>query len=128
MKIDRPGGPRPPVEGATGAGEAAGVGEAGEAFAERLREAGGAEGAPAADGAAEVDPVKQIAADLDAGRIDPQQAIERLIDAAADRATPAGAPESLRRQIREQLAEAVANDPQLASRARRIGAKLDQEE
>jgi hypothetical protein len=60
---------------------------------------------------------------LKAGRITPEQAVERVIETATADGLPANAPESLRARIREQLQSLVGDDPYLASRARRVGVK-----
>ena len=135
MKIHGPGGPKPPTpDGAgkvEGADQAAGkvegpdrAGRAGEAFADKLR--GDGPGGPAAPGgpgaAGGRDPIADIAAELKAGRITPEEAIERVLDEAVGAVAAAGVPEAMRARLRAQLAELVGDDPFLAGKARRIGA------
>ncbi len=60
---------------------------------------------------------------MKAGRITPEQAVDRVVEAASKDGVPDAAPEKLRAQVREQLMSLVGDDPYLASKARRIGVK-----
>lgn len=75
-------------------------------------EAVGTESADAATGAM----VDQLAADLAAGKLTQREAIDRLVDATAG--PELGAAE--RAELRELLADLVANDPYLAGLGNRV--------
>lgn len=75
-------------------------------------DAGAVEGAdavetPAAPGA--TDPIAQLAADLDAGRITPEQAMARLVDDSV-----AGLPPSEQAELRGMMEDLIASDPYLS--------------
>jgi hypothetical protein len=144
MKVTGPG--HPPAEGAgppkgAGApdeadaakksGKAAG-GEkpeaAGRTFAETLaagRHSSAAAGAPAAagvNGAAAADPLtSDIAADLQAGKIDPKAALDRVVERVLDQQLGADAPAAVREQLRAALRETINSDPLLTERLRGLG-------
>jgi hypothetical protein len=111
------GGPKGPADvGPTDEPEAAPVGEAGtplEVHAAHAAAAGGVETAG----------IDRIAADLDAGRITGREALDRLIDEAVPGEMELDAAE--RAELREAMAELIANDPHLAALAARIGAGRD---
>jgi hypothetical protein len=126
MRITGPGGgvPPPPIDGATpgAAGKAVG---GGEAFAARLGEAPVADG-PAA-GAAPAAPApgaQGVIDELRAGRITPEQAIDRLVEDTVGRRVGAAAPEAARQRLRAALTELIATDPHLRDLARRMERKL----
>ena len=127
MKIDRPGGPTPPpTDGTEGVEGPAKTDKPGESFADKLGGPGGPSGpggpgGPSGPGGP--DPIADIAADLKAGRITPEQAVDRVVEAAAKDGIPDAAPEKVRAELREQLLSLVGDDPYLASKARRIGVK-----
>ncbi len=121
MKIHGSGPIAPPPDepAAGGPGKAGG---ATETFAEHLdghigpeaAQAGGAEAARAAD------PVPGVAADLRAGRITPEQAVDRLVEATLSRRVGAQAPEAVRARLRASLVELLATDPHLADLVQRL--------
>ncbi len=66
-------------------------------------------------GASELD---ALAADLAAGRLTPREAVDRLAD---EISSARGLDATERAELRELLADLVANDPYLASLANRVG-------
>lgn len=88
-----PGGPVDGPDGPEGPGAARGADAAAES--------------PAA-GAAPTDRVNQLAADLDAGRITPEQAMAALIDESV-----AGLPPAEQAEVRRLMEDVVAADPYL---------------
>ena len=79
----------------------------------------------AASSAGEADPLAQVAADLASGKIDGNQAVDRILAATVDEPMLAAAPESLRNEIAEALRHMIETDPQLRSLARGLGAEID---
>jgi len=124
MKIDRPGGPTPPTtDGTEGVKGPVKTDKPGESFADKLDGPGGPGGPGSPGGPGGPDPIAEIAADLKAGRITPEQAVDRVVQAAAKDGLPGAAPQKLREQVHEQLMSLVGDDPYLAGKARRIGVK-----
>ncbi|HEY3359008.1 MAG TPA: hypothetical protein VGQ83_37505 [Polyangia bacterium] len=136
MRITGPGGgvPPPPIDdattGATKPGSAAGKAES---FARQLDEAApaagaGASAAPAGPaGAAQVQTpsgVQSVIDDLRAGRINADQAVERLVDETVSRGVGRAAPEAVRQRLRVALADLVAADPHLRDLVGRMERKL----
>jgi len=76
----------------------------------------------ALDGA---DPVEQISEDLAVGRINGDEAVDRLIDATADSPMLSSAPEALRQELKEILEDFISADPYLSSLAHGLGAKVE---
>ncbi len=113
------------TSGITGSGGPRGPG--GPASPEGADEIGGADapaeaGKPlevhaAAPGGVDTAGLDRIAADLDAGRISGREALDRLIDDAM----PGGLGAQERAELREAMADLLANDPHLAALAARIG-------
>jgi hypothetical protein len=81
-----------------------------------------AEAISGTDAATASDPVARIAEDLAAGRIDGDQAVERIIAETMDAEMVKQAPESLRAELAETLARLIETDPHLRSLARGLGA------
>jgi hypothetical protein len=70
-----------------------------------------------ADPSAATGSIDQLAADVAAGRLTPQQAVDRLVDEiAGTQALDA----SQRAELREMMADLIANDPNLAALVGRI--------
>ena len=70
-----------------------------------------------ADHAAGTGSIDKLAADVAAGRLTPQQAVDRLVDEiAGTQALDA----SQRAELREMMADLIANDPNLAALVGRI--------
>lgn len=76
-----------------------------------------ASGAARTAGAAGADPIDQLAADLDAGRITGDQALDRLVD----QALPPDLAIGDRDELRAMMMDLVASDPHLAQLAARLG-------
>jgi len=126
MKIQGPGGPKPPAPDAADKVDGpAKTDKPGGAFADKLRGGPGGPGGPSGPGGPTgpggPDPIADIAAELKAGRITPEQAVDRVVAAATESGAPSSVPESVRAQVRDQLMSLVGDDPFLASKARRIG-------
>jgi hypothetical protein len=69
------------------------------------------------DSAASTGSIDKLAADIAAGRLTPQQAVDRLVDEiAGTQALDA----SQRAELREMMADLIANDPNLAALVGRI--------
>jgi hypothetical protein len=121
-KVTGPGGglpPTPPVDAPKGPGEKAEIPAAGgPRFADRLA---GAPPAQPAAAAGRTDTITaDLAADLRAGRITPQAAIDKVIDRIVDRQLGAGAPPAVREQVRMALVDAVADDPLLGEKLKQL--------
>ncbi|HLK91525.1 MAG TPA: hypothetical protein VKZ18_16655 [Polyangia bacterium] len=124
-KVTGPGG-GPPGSGPVGAGDDSrpATGAAGErpAFADKLKSAGAPASpsstdkthAPAAARSATAD----LAAELKAGKITPQAAVDRVIDRVVDTQLGSNAPAAVREKLRAALETAVADDPLLADKIR----------
>ena len=86
--------------------------------ADQAGRAGQTAGAAGAERAGDVDPMIAVAADLDAGRISPDQALARLLD---DGLGPDLDP-AQRAELEGLFADLLATDPYLAGLARDLGA------
>jgi hypothetical protein len=124
-KISGPGGAPPsdvPPAPAKKAEIAGADAKAEGAFADKLREAAaprGAAGASAAEQARGI--TAELAADLGAGKITPQAAIDRVIDRIVDKQVGADAPAAVRDRVRAALESAVADDPVLSEKIKALG-------
>lgn len=124
MKITGTGSPVPPeATSEATASETKGVG--GKDFAEKLDRSGaaatGVEAAGASTGAARAgttSAVGEIGADLKAGRVSPEAALEQVIDRILDRQLGPGAPPAVREQVEAALRDALESDPLLAEKMR----------
>jgi len=118
MKIHGSGPIAPPPDepAAPKAGKAEGPADA---FAKRLDGADAAGGPEAAEAARAADPLRGVAADLRAGRITPEQAVDRLVEATVSRRAGA-APEAVRARLRASLVDLLASDPHLADLVKRL--------
>jgi len=107
-----------PSPGATGA-----VDRSGESFADKL-EAGGPQRVAAAGGAGPAGRAEaltaDIAADLGAGKLGPEAALQRVVERVIDSQVGADAPAALRETLRAALRETLESDPFLAEKLRRI--------
>jgi hypothetical protein len=112
--------------GAADASSAVGRTESsGRAFAEKLAAVGspsGATASPAAARPAQRHATSAIAADLDAGRLTPNAAVDQVLEQVLARQVGADAPPAVREQVRAALREALESDPLLADKLRRLGA------
>jgi len=107
------GGPRGP-DGPRGPGGAGGIDEPGEALATPI-DTGGARGAEAGSSAS----IDRLSADLEAGRITPDEALAQLIS----EAVPGGLPPNEIAELKSTLSDLLASDPYLAALAARLGAR-----
>jgi hypothetical protein len=135
MKITGPG--QPPTPGADGvvnsadvAGDEsvaggsgpAGTTPSGSAFAAKLAGTAGVDAAPAGGiPAAGGVPVQDLAADLDAGKLDARAAVEQLMDRVLDLQLGPDAPAAVRQQVESALRDALESDPLLAAKLRDLG-------
>jgi predicted RNA-binding protein len=74
------------------------------------------------DAARAADPAARIAAELDAGTLSPDEAVEQLIDASLDAQLPADMPDAVRAEIRVMLRDMMGDDPILSGAAARLSA------
>ena len=126
-KVTGPGGGPPgsaPPEGAkiNGNDESRPVAESRPAFADKLKSAGALTSPTSAPGkevsTAAGSPTADLAADLKAGKISPQAAVDRVIDRVVDKQLGTNAPAAVREKLRAALENAVADDPLLADKIR----------
>ena len=113
MKISGPGGKLPPeAPGAPDEARRSG----GPGFAEKVA------GQPVdpAPRTAATHLVADISADLKAGRITPQIALDRVIDRVVDQQVGAGAPPGVRERVSAVLRAALEDDPLLAEKLRTL--------
>jgi hypothetical protein len=90
----------------------------GRAFADAL--AGAQARAPeAAQGAGGVS-MTELAAEIDAGRLQPEAALEKVVDLVLAQQLGDGAPAAVREQVRAALREALESDPMLGEQLRRL--------
>ena len=121
-KVTGPGGGPPGSAPTTGSDESRPVAEGRPQFADKLKSAGapasttGTTGkeAPAAASSVTAD----LAAELKAGKISPQAAVDRVIDRVVDKQLGTNAPAAVREKLRTALENAVADDPLLADKIR----------
>jgi hypothetical protein len=106
------------VSGTEGVHTATGPNKAERSFAETLAAGRTAPvSAPRATGA--VDPLtSDIAAELKAGKLAPEDALERVVERVLDKQLGADAPAALRDQVRNALRDTISSDPMLADRLR----------
>jgi hypothetical protein len=102
--------------GASGTDKAAHVGRS---FAETLAAAPPA-AHPARVGGADA-LTADIAADLEAGKLDPKAALDKVVERVLDRQLGANAPAAVRNQLRDALRDTISGDPFLADRLRGLG-------
>jgi hypothetical protein len=118
--IHGPGGPPGPEGpgGPTGPAGADDLDDVDRAESDRGVEGAGAAGIAGVDRATGADPVVALAADLDAGRISPDEALARLLDEELG----ADLDPAQRSELEALFADLLANDPYLAGLARDLGA------
>jgi hypothetical protein len=132
MKISGPGQPAAPGAegvGKEGVGKSEGVGaagtpadttasESGKAFADKLSGAAPATAAEpgrvARTGGGVT--IQDLAADLDAGKLDSRAAVKVLIERIVDAQLGPGAPAKVREQVQAALRDAIEDDPLLATK------------
>jgi hypothetical protein len=121
MKIQGPG-PSLPPEGAPAPDEASEAKRAADkGFAAAIDRAATPAGASRAAEPTAVGPVADIAADLRAGKLTPQAALEQVIERILDHQVGATAPPALRAQVATALRQALEDDPVLAAKLRTLG-------
>lgn len=121
-KVTGPGGGPPGSAPTSGNDESRPVAESRPAFADKLKSAGAptstttttGKEAPTAAGSVTAD----LAAELKAGKISPQAAVDRVIDRVVDKQLGTNAPAAVREKLRTALENAVADDPLLADKIR----------
>ena len=121
-KVTGPGGGPPGSAPTTGSDEGRPVAESRPPFADKLKAADAPSStastarkeAPAAAGSVTAD----LAAELKAGKISPQAAVDRVIDRVVDKQLGTNAPAAVREKLRAALENAVADDPLLADKIR----------
>jgi hypothetical protein len=121
MKVTETGATLPPeTDPGDAAEKAAGSGSAGKTFADTMQKSGGAEGAaPAPPDIGRVDTtriVADIAGELEAGKISPQVAVDRVVERVLDLQLGQGAPAALRDQVAGALRQALEEDPMLSAK------------
>ena len=93
-------------------------GATGKTFAEALSDPGAVRAPEVAAG----DPaVRALAADLDAGKLDAGTAVDKLIEHVVQLQLGSGASVQAREQVAAALREAVATDPLIAEKLKRLG-------
>jgi hypothetical protein len=124
MKIPgKPGGPAGVPDADVG-GVQAPKPAAGEKFADKLGGPGGPGGPSGPSGPSGpkgADPIASIAADVKAGKLTPQQAVDKILDLTVDKGAAAHLPAKVKEKIRADLEALISSDPLLAQKARRIG-------
>jgi hypothetical protein len=123
MKISGSGTPLP-AEGAPAPGADEAKGPGGKTFAEAVdRPAGANQAAEAARASqtAAVGPVADLVADLRAGKISAQAALDKVIDRVLAQQVGRDAPAAVRERVETALRQALEDDPLLADRLRKLG-------
>lgn len=125
MKINRsgPAGPTSPTDQPSDVEKTGG-----KDFAQKLDRPTGPSGAAPAGGQGPVSGiaasgsslVADIAADLKAGKITPEVAVDRAMERVLDNQVGSDAPAGLRTKVEAALKEAVANDPVLLAKIERL--------
>lgn len=122
MKVGRPGSGLPPE--AAGGPEKSGPAK-GKDFAQKVgrgTEVTAPGTASAAKPVSASDPVVgKVSADLVAGRITPNAAVERVVNRILDQKVGAGASPAIRKSIETALRDAIESDPLLAEKIRALG-------
>jgi hypothetical protein len=120
-------GPSLPPDGAAGVGEAGARdavektdGPAAKVFAEQVDRGEPPQAVREAASAGRVSPVADIVADLRAGRITPEAALDRVIDRVLTQKVGPDAPAAVREQVGAALRRALEDDPLLADKLRAL--------
>jgi hypothetical protein len=115
MKISGPGSKLPPeAPGATDEPKRSGS----SAFADKVA---GQNQVDAPGRTAGTHLIADVAADLSAGRITPQVALDRVIDRVVDQQVGRGAPPGVRERVSSALRAALEEDPLLAEKLKSLG-------
>jgi hypothetical protein len=121
-KVSGPGSGPPTKDEGTSPAPAAGVtSPQGPRFADKLRPGEAATGPDTPGAAARISgSTAELAADLQAGRITPRAAIDRVIDSVVDKQLGTDAPAPVRAKLRAALEDAVADDPLLTGKIKAL--------
>lgn len=111
MKISGPGSKLPPET----PGAADETRRGGAAFADKVA------GQPEVGRTAGTHSIADVAAELSAGRITPQIALDRVIDSVVDHQVGRGAPAGVRERVSAALRAALEEDPLLAEKLKSLG-------
>jgi hypothetical protein len=65
--------------------------------------------------------VRDLAADLEAGKLDPREAVDKLIERVVSMQLGSDAPPQVRNQVAAALREAIESDPLLAAKLKDLG-------
>jgi hypothetical protein len=121
MKITR----SPHLREAGSTGKAPGIaGARGKSFADKVASAERTAGALSPEktaAASKASPIADIAADLQAGKLGPKAALDKLVERVLDRQLGKTAAPTLRAQLGAALRESLADDPLLAAKVRALG-------
>jgi hypothetical protein len=121
MKISGVGPPGVPVDGVA-PGE--GTERPAESFTEKLQRGPATAGSAQPPGVAQpaaVGPLDDIAAELQAGKITPATAMDRLVERVVAAQVGAGAPAALKAQVTTAVRRALEDDPLLGQKLRALG-------
>lgn len=113
--------PEAPVEkaGIKGVGFAQKLDEA--AAAEKVGGAAAVRGTPSPEAVAAIDMVKDVSADLNAGKISPQAAVDKIVGRVLDAQLGKDASPAVREKVEAALREALASDPLLLQKVGSLG-------
>jgi hypothetical protein len=125
MKISRPSPQSPKLTGAAVKAPAI-AGSSGKSFATSLEKAGAMKtkaqtGLGKVASPRKVAGVSDLGADLKAGKISPQAAIDKVVDRVLAQQLGANAPAAVREKLATALRESLADDPLLAAKVRALG-------
>jgi hypothetical protein len=99
-----------------------GVGAGGKAFAEKLDKSGSV-GAAIGDkpvSEAQRNALHQVASELQAGKITPEHAVDRVVHLVLEQQLGADAPTPIRNNVEAALRSTLESDPMLADRVRKL--------
>ena len=121
MKITGPGSGTPPTATGEASGDV-GVGAGGKAFADKLdKSAGvGATGGEKPVSDAQRTALHQVASELQAGKITPEHAVDRVVHLVLEQQLGADAPSGVRNNVEAALRSTLESDPMLADRVRKL--------
>jgi hypothetical protein len=119
MKITGPGSGTPPAAD----GVASGVdGAGGKSFADKLDKSGSVGGVAVEKPISEASrtALHQVASELQAGKITPEHAVDRVVHLVLDQQLGADAPVAIRNNVEAALRNTLETDPMLADRVRKL--------
>lgn len=120
MKITGPGSGAPPS--ADGVAPGGGVEGAAGKFAEKLDKSGAVGGVSAEKPISEASKtaLQQVASELQAGKITPEHAVDRVVHLVLDQQLGSDAPAAVRNNVETALRNTLESDPMLADRVRKL--------